>query len=146
MGLKNTGIGRTHGLTHLMLDGQDLFPRFHQGLFQAFYLLECRSLHASLFRMSPRGNPWVWAGIAAVLVLQAAFVYAEPMQEVFGSAALGAGPWLRLAEVRAADHASPDAPAQAATTRRVPEWTQWTKLRSLAEGAALANEAVTASA
>ena len=36
--------------------------------------------------------------------------------------------------------------AQAATTRRVPEWTQWAKLRSLAEGAALANEAVTASA
>ena len=36
--------------------------------------------------------------------------------------------------------------AQAATTRRVPEWTQWQKLRSLAAGAALANEAVGASA
>jgi len=62
-------------------------------LFQAFYLLECRSLHASLFRMSLRGNPWVWAGIAAVLVLQAAFVYAPPLQSVFGSAALDAGSW-----------------------------------------------------
>ncbi|HYI19137.1 MAG TPA: HAD-IC family P-type ATPase [Solirubrobacteraceae bacterium] len=62
-------------------------------LFQVFYLLECRSLHASLFRMSLRGNPWVWAGIAAVLVLQAAFVYAPPLQSVFGSAALDAGSW-----------------------------------------------------
>jgi nicotinamide-nucleotide amidase len=33
------------------------------------------------------------------------------------AAALGAEPWLRLAEVRAADHASPDAPAHAATAR-----------------------------
>jgi hypothetical protein len=33
------------------------------------------------------------------------------------AAALGTEPWLRLAEVRAADHASPDAPAQAATAR-----------------------------
>jgi 5-methyltetrahydropteroyltriglutamate--homocysteine methyltransferase len=32
--------------------------------------------------------------------------------------------------------------AQAATTRRVPEWTQWAKLRSLAEGAALADDAL----
>ncbi len=36
--------------------------------------------------------------------------------------------------------------AQASTTRRVPEWTQWQKLRSLAEGAALASRAVAASA
>ena len=34
--------------------------------------------------------------------------------------------------------------AQAATTRRVPEWTQWAKLRALAEGAALASRAVAA--
>ncbi len=33
--------------------------------------------------------------------------------------------------------------AQASTTRRVPEWTQWAKLRALAEGAALASRALT---
>jgi 5-methyltetrahydropteroyltriglutamate--homocysteine methyltransferase len=32
--------------------------------------------------------------------------------------------------------------AQAATTRRVPEWTQWAKLRALSEGAALASQAL----
>ena len=36
-------------------------------LFQAVYLLECRSLRTSLFAMPAGGNPWVWAGIAAVL-------------------------------------------------------------------------------
>ena len=63
-------------------------------LFQALYLLECRSLHVSAFRLRARGNPWVWAGIAAVLLLQLAFIYLPPLQSVFGSAALDARDWL----------------------------------------------------
>jgi hypothetical protein len=43
--------------------------------------------------MSLRGNPWVWAGIAGVLLLQAAFVYAPPLQSVFGSSALTGAEW-----------------------------------------------------
>ena len=43
--------------------------------------------------MPPGGNPWVWAGIAAVLVLQVAFIYAPPLQELFGSAPLDASGW-----------------------------------------------------
>jgi magnesium-transporting ATPase (P-type) len=62
-------------------------------LFQAVYLLECRSLRVSVFAMSWRGNPWVWAGIAAVLVLQSAFIYAPPLQDIFGSAPLDASGW-----------------------------------------------------
>jgi magnesium-transporting ATPase (P-type) len=62
-------------------------------LFQVLYLLECRSLDVSLFAMSPRGNPWVWLGIGAVLLLQVSFVYAPPLQSVFGSAALDARDW-----------------------------------------------------
>jgi magnesium-transporting ATPase (P-type) len=62
-------------------------------LFQAVYLLECRSLRTSLFRMSPGGNPWVWAGIGSVLLLQCAFIYAPPLQDLFGSAALDASSW-----------------------------------------------------
>jgi 5-methyltetrahydropteroyltriglutamate--homocysteine methyltransferase len=34
--------------------------------------------------------------------------------------------------------------AQASTTRRVPEWTQWAKLRALSEGAAMASKALVA--
>ena len=62
-------------------------------LFQAVYLLECRSLHISLFAMRPGGNPWVWAGIAAALALQCAFIYAPPLQDLFASAALDARGW-----------------------------------------------------
>ena len=62
-------------------------------LFQVVYLLECRSLRTSLFRLPPGGNPWVWAGIAAVLALQSAFIYAPPLQQAFGSAALDGSAW-----------------------------------------------------
>jgi magnesium-transporting ATPase (P-type) len=62
-------------------------------LFQAVYLLECRSLRESLFAMAPGGNPWAWAGIAAVLALQCAFIYAPPLQDVFASAPLDASGW-----------------------------------------------------
>jgi len=62
-------------------------------LFQAVYLLECRSLRVSVFAISWRGNPWVWAGIAAVLTLQSAFIYAPPLQDIFGSAPLDASGW-----------------------------------------------------
>ena len=63
-------------------------------LFQAVYLLECRSLRASLFAMPAGGNPWVWAGIGAVLALQCAFIYTSPLQALFGSAPLDASGWL----------------------------------------------------
>ena len=62
-------------------------------LFQVVYLLECRSLRTSLFRLPPGGNPWVWAGIAAVLALQSAFIYAPPLQQAFGSAPLDGSAW-----------------------------------------------------
>jgi magnesium-transporting ATPase (P-type) len=70
-------------------------------LFQVFYLLECRSLRHSILHVGLWSNPWALAGIAAVLALQVAFVYAPPMQDVFGSAALGLEGWL-LALVAAA--------------------------------------------
>jgi calcium-translocating P-type ATPase len=63
-------------------------------LFQVFYLLECRSLRHSILHVGLWTNPWALAGIAAVLVLQAIFVYAPPMQEIFGSAPLSAQDWL----------------------------------------------------
>jgi len=63
-------------------------------LFQAFYLLECRSLRQSLRATGAWSNPWAYVGIATVLVLQALFIYAPPLQEVFGSAPLDLGGWL----------------------------------------------------
>ena len=39
-------------------------------------------------------EPWALAGIGGVLALQAAFIYAPPMQDAFGSAPLSAEDWL----------------------------------------------------
>jgi magnesium-transporting ATPase (P-type) len=56
-------------------------------LLQALYLIGCRSLtpNAELGRWS---NPAIYAGIAVVLLLQAAFVALPFMHEVFGSTSL----------------------------------------------------------
>ncbi len=56
--------------------------------FQVFYLLNCRSLRESIFQIGVFSNPWVFVGIGVTLVLQAAFIYAPPLQRVFGSVAL----------------------------------------------------------
>jgi calcium-translocating P-type ATPase len=59
-------------------------------LLQALYLIACRSLTRPNRELGHWSNPTVYAGIAAVLCLQALFVFAPFMQSVFGSAALGA--------------------------------------------------------
>lgn len=59
-------------------------------LFQALYLVTCRSLTRPNRELGHWSNPSVYAGIAAVLGLQALFVFAPFMQALFGSAALGA--------------------------------------------------------
>lgn len=56
--------------------------------FQVFYLFNCRSLRDSVFTIGFFRNPVVFAGIAALLILQAAFIYLEPLQAVFGTHAL----------------------------------------------------------
>lgn len=59
-------------------------------MFQVFYMLECRSLRDSIFQIGVFSNPVVFIGIGVTLALQAAFIYAPPLQAVFGSAALDA--------------------------------------------------------
>jgi Ca2+-transporting ATPase len=57
-------------------------------MFQVFYLLNSRSLRDSIFRIGVFSNPWVFVGIGVTLVLQLAFIYAPPLQAVFGTAPL----------------------------------------------------------
>jgi magnesium-transporting ATPase (P-type) len=59
-------------------------------LFQCTYLLACRNPGGPVRAVGWFTNPWVYAGIAALLALQAAFVYAPVMHELFGTAPLGA--------------------------------------------------------
>jgi Ca2+-transporting ATPase len=57
-------------------------------LFQIFYLLNCRSLRDSIFRIGLFSNPLVYLGILALIVLQAGFIYLPFMNRAFGSAPL----------------------------------------------------------
>ncbi|MEW6635264.1 MAG: HAD-IC family P-type ATPase [Actinomycetota bacterium] len=57
-------------------------------LFQIFYLLDCRSLQEPFFRMGLWSNPWVYAGIGTVLLLQLGFIYLPFMNALFGTAPL----------------------------------------------------------
>ncbi|XXF77234.1 HAD-IC family P-type ATPase [Myxococcaceae bacterium GXIMD 01537] len=57
-------------------------------MFQVFYLLMCRSLTGSIFRLGLFSNPTIFIGIGALALLQAAFMYLPFMQRVFGTAPL----------------------------------------------------------
>jgi len=54
-------------------------------MFQVFYMLNCRSLKDSVFRIGLFSNKSVFIGIGAVLALQALFIYAPPMQAIFST-------------------------------------------------------------
>ncbi|WP_147652924.1 cation-translocating P-type ATPase [Vulcaniibacterium gelatinicum] len=60
-------------------------------MFQIFYLLNCRSLRDSMLKIGVFSNQSVFVGIAAILVLQALFIYAPFMHAIFASAPLSAG-------------------------------------------------------
>jgi Ca2+-transporting ATPase len=63
---------------------------------QAFYLLNCRSLTRSMWSVGWFSNPWIWAGIGAMLTLQWAFTYVPLLNATFHSAPIGLGSWLRV--------------------------------------------------
>ncbi len=56
--------------------------------FQIFYLINCRSLRSSLFQVGFFSNRAVFAGVGALLLMQACFIYLPFMQRVFGTTAL----------------------------------------------------------
>ncbi len=66
---------------------------------EIFYLLNCRSLERSMFRIGAFTNPWVSAGIVTTIVLQALFTYAPQMHTLFHSAPIDAGAWARIVSV-----------------------------------------------
>ena len=60
-------------------------------MFQIFYLLNCRSLRDSVRKIGVFSNQTVFAGIAAIIALQAMFIYAPFMHAIFDSAPLAPG-------------------------------------------------------
>jgi magnesium-transporting ATPase (P-type) len=63
--------------------------------FQIFYLLTCRTLTAPVRSVGWTSNRYVFAGIAALLVFQAAFVHLPVMHALFRTADLTVTDWLR---------------------------------------------------
>jgi len=62
---------------------------------EMFYLFSSRHvLHTALSREGLFGNPKVLISISVCTLLQLSFVYAPPMQKIFGSTALGTDEWL----------------------------------------------------
>jgi len=61
---------------------------------QIFYLLNCRSLHSSLFAKGFFSNPTLFISIGILLLLQTCFIYLPPLQTLFGSAPLDGRAWL----------------------------------------------------
>jgi Ca2+-transporting ATPase len=56
--------------------------------FQIFYLINCRSLKDSVFRIGLFSNGFIFLGIGSIMLLQAMFLYTPFMQKVFGTASL----------------------------------------------------------
>jgi Ca2+-transporting ATPase len=73
---------------------------------QASYLLNCRSLTRSMWSVGWFSNPWIWAGIGAMLVLQLAFTYLPFMNAAFHSAPIGLDSWLRVLAAAAVMYAA----------------------------------------
>jgi magnesium-transporting ATPase (P-type) len=57
-------------------------------LFQVFYMLNCRSLNDSIFKIGVFSNKFVFLGIGSILLLQAMFVYMPFFQNIFGTVSL----------------------------------------------------------
>ena len=63
---------------------------------ELFYLFNCRSLTKSVFEVGFFSNPWVFAGAAAMVLLQLLFTYVPMMNIAFESAPIGTESWLRI--------------------------------------------------
>lgn len=57
-------------------------------VFQVFYMIICRSLKDSVFKIGFFSNKKVFVGIAIIVVLHSLFIYTPFMQKVFGTMAL----------------------------------------------------------
>jgi len=63
---------------------------------ELFYLFNCRSLKYSMFHVGVFSNLWLIFGVIGMTLLQLLFTYWPPMQQLFGSAAIGYDEWLLI--------------------------------------------------
>jgi len=60
---------------------------------EILYLFPTRAMLRPAWAVPPFSNPILWAGIAAMVLVHLAFVYAPPLQLLFGTAPLDATAW-----------------------------------------------------
>lgn len=66
---------------------------------EMFYLLNCRSLTRSFWRLGVFSNLWVWAGMGCMLVLQLLLTYQPALNEIFQTAPIGLVEWVEITSV-----------------------------------------------
>jgi cation-transporting ATPase F len=66
---------------------------------EAFYLINCRSLNASVWSIGWFSNRWVVLGLAMQAAGQAALTYLPAMNTLFDTAPIGGETWLRILAV-----------------------------------------------
>ncbi len=66
-------------------------------MFEIFYLFNARYITASVLNWKGfTGNRYVLIAIGSMMILQLAFTYLAPIQELFGTEAIGFGAWLSI--------------------------------------------------
>jgi cation-transporting ATPase F len=63
---------------------------------QSFYLFNCRSLHRPFFPNGFFSNPYIFYGVAGMLLLQVGFIYLPFMNTLFGTAPISLMSWARI--------------------------------------------------
>ncbi|MBE0471527.1 MAG: cation-transporting P-type ATPase [Methyloprofundus sp.] len=63
---------------------------------ESFYLLNCRSLRLSMFRLGLFSNLWVWIGILCMAAAQWAFTYLPVMNKLFHTAPISLNDWIPI--------------------------------------------------
>jgi cation-transporting P-type ATPase F len=63
---------------------------------ELFYLFNCRSLSQSMFRIGLLSNPWLFAGLGAIIVFQTIFTYLPVANQLFSSAPISLESWGRI--------------------------------------------------
>ena len=63
---------------------------------EIFYLFNSRSLNYSIFRIGVFTNPWAFAGVAVMVILQMLFTYLPQANYLFKSAPLDWLDWLKI--------------------------------------------------
>ena len=60
---------------------------------EIFYLFSCRSLSVGFWKLGLFSNPWIWGGVASMLILQMLLTYWAPLNALFQTAPIGLVEW-----------------------------------------------------